>query len=56
MIDTSTFETDVIITKMNESGNIQQIDLVDHNGNHVDICKYRVVKQKKQNLRDLNEL
>lgn len=56
MIDTTAFETDVVVTKTDESGNIQQIDLIDHNGNHVDICKYRVMKQKKKTLRDLNEL
>lgn len=56
MIDTTSFESDVVITKIDESGNIQQIDLIDDNGNQVGVCKYRAKKQKKETVKDINEL
>lgn len=53
MIDTSQYETDVVVTKTDDYGNIQQIDFIDINGNCVDSCKYRAKKQKTKIIRDL---
>lgn len=50
MIDTSSYEFDVMISKLDEDKNIQQIDFVDRNtGKSVGLYKYRAKKKKNSN-------
>ena len=56
MLDTSNFETDVVITKVDSEKRPLQISLINGNKETVGIQKFRVKKSKpKTGVTDLNE-
>lgn len=56
MLDTSSFETDVVITKVDSEKRPLQISLINGNKETVGIQKFRAKKSKpKTGVTDLNE-
>ena len=56
MLDTSSFETDVVITKVDSEKRPLQISLINDNKETVGIQKFRAKKSKpKTGVTDLNE-
>jgi len=50
MIDTSSYEVDVVVTKIDENRNIKQIDFMNiSTGESIKSCKCRVKKKKNTN-------